>query len=413
MLTMIRGSIFLCLTVTTIPGSVMKTNTRSTKKRKAICFFSAFIILIVVARLILPYIVLHLVNKNLSQMNGYYGHVKDIDLAIIRGAYQVDSIYLNKKDSVTNKQTPFFASSLIDLSVEWKSLLKGSIVGEVVLTEPMLRFTKDKVEPKDVAKDSTDLKELLDDFMPLRINRCEIVKGRVQYIDGQTKPHVDVQMNDVHLIAQNLRNSYDSTVVLPASIDATANIYEGLLTFKAKANPLADSPTFDMSAELKNTNLVKLNDFFQAYSKVDVNKGRFGLYTEVAAKDKQFAGYVKPIIKDLDVLGHEDRKDNLFQKAWEGLVGVVGEVFQNQPKDQLATKIPFKGSLDDPKTNIWVALTSILQNAFIHAIQPSIDNEINIGSVEKEKTEKKTFLQKIFSGKDKKEQNTDKKKNKK
>jgi len=113
------------------------------------------------------------------------------------------------------------------------------------------------------------------------------------------------------------------------------------------------------------------------------------------------------------VLGHEDRKDNLFQKAWEGLVGVVGEVFQNQPKDQLATKIPFKGSLDDPKTNIWVALTSILQNAFIHAIQPSIDNEINIGSVEKEKTEKKTFLQKIFSGKDKKEQNTDKKKNKK
>ena len=413
MLTMIRGSIFLCLTVTTIPGSVMKTNTRSTKKRKAIWFFSAFIILIVVARLILPYIVLHLVNKNLSQMNGYYGHVKDIDLAIIRGAYQVDSIYLNKKDSVTNKQTPFFASSLIDLSVEWKSLLKGSIVGEVVLTEPMLRFTKDKVEPKDVAKDSTDLKELLDDFMPLRINRCEIVKGRVQYIDGQTKPNVDVQMNDVHLIAQNLRNSYDSTVVLPASIDATANIYEGLLTFKAKANPLADSPTFDMSAELKNTNLVKLNDFFQAYSKVDVNKGRFGLYTEVAAKDKQFAGYVKPIIKDLDVLGHEDRKDNLFQKAWEGLVGVVGEVFQNQPKDQLATKIPFKGSLDDPKTNIWVALTSILQNAFIHAIQPSIDNEINIGSVEKEKTEKKTFLQKIFSGKDKKEQNTDKKKNKK
>ena len=346
-------------------------------------------------------------------MNGYYGHVKDIDLAIIRGAYQVDSIYLNKKDSITNKQTPFFASSLIDLSVEWKSLLKGSIVGEVVLTEPMLRFTKDKVEPKDVAKDSTDLKELLDDFMPLRINRCEIVKGRVQYIDGQTKPRVDIQMNDVHLIAQNLRNSYDSTVVLPASIDATANIYEGLLTFKAKANPLADSPTFDMSAELKNTNLVKLNDFFQAYSKVDVNKGRFGLYTEVAAKDKQFAGYVKPIIKDLDVLGHEDRKDNFFQKAWEGLVGVVGEVFQNQPKDQLATKIPFKGSLDDPKTNIWIALTSILQNAFIHAIQPSIDNEINIGSVAKEKTEKKTFLQKIFSGKDKEEKSTDKKKSKK
>ena len=361
----------------------------------------AFIILIVVVRLILPYVVLHLINKNLATMKGYYGHVADVDLAIIRGAYKVDSIYLNKKDTVTNKQTPFFAASLIDLAVEWKSLFRGSIVGEVVLQEPMLRFTKDKVEPKDVAKDSSDLKELLDDFMPLQINRCKINRGRIQYIDEQSKPKVDIQMTDLHLLAQNLRNSYDSSVVLPASINATANIYDGILTFDAKADPLAIAPTFDMSAELKNTNLVKLNDFFQAYAKVDVNKGTFGLYTEVAAKDKKFAGYVKPIIKDLDVLGKEDRKDNVFQKLWEGLVGTVGEVFENQRKDQLATKIPFKGNLDNPKTNVWYALANILQNAFIHAIQPSIDNEISIGSVKTGKQEKKTLLQKIFSKDDK------------
>ena len=379
----------------------MKTNSTRGNKRKVAYWFMAFIILIVVVRLILPYVVLHLINKNLATMKGYYGHVADVDLAIIRGAYKVDSIYLNKKDTVTNKQTPFFAASLIDLAVEWKSLFRGSIVGEVVLQEPMLRFTKDKVEPKDVAKDSSDLKELLDDFMPLQINRCEINRGRIQYIDEQSKPKVDIQMTDLHLLAQNLRNSYDSTVVLPASINATANIYDGILTFDAKADPLAIAPTFDMSAELKNTNLVKLNDFFQAYAKVDVNKGTFGLYTEVAAKDKKFAGYVKPIIKDLDVLGKEDRKDNVFQKLWEGLVGTVGEVFENQRKDQLATKIPFKGNLDNPKTNVWYALANILQNAFIHAIQPSIDNEISIGSVQTGKQEKKTLLQKIFSKDDK------------
>jgi len=346
-------------------------------------------------------------------MKGYYGHVKDIDLAIIRGAYKVDSIYLDKKDTVTNKQTPFFASSAIDLSVEWKALFKGSIVGEVVLQKPMLRFTKDKVEPKDVARDSSDLKELLDDFMPLQINRCEINQGRILYIDGQSKPPVDIQMTNVHVVAENLRNSYDSTVVLPSSINATATIYEGTLTFNAKTNPLADDPTFDMSAELKNTNLVKLNDFFQAYAKVDVNKGTFGLYTEVAAKNKKFIGYVKPIIKDLDVLGHEDRKDNLFQKAWEAVVGGVGKVLQNQPKDQLATKIPFQGSMDEPRTNVWYALANVLQNAFIHALKPSIDNDITIGSVKVQKEEKKTFLQKIFSKKDDKDKKEEKKKDKK
>lgn len=375
----------------------METRKPRHRKRKAFYFLIGFIALIVIVRIILPYVVLHLVNKNLATMKGYYGHVKDIDLEIIRGAYKVDSIYLNKKDTITDKQTPFFAASLIDLSVEWRALFKGSIVGEVAMQEPMLRFTKDKVEPKDVAKDSSALKELLDDFMPLQINRCEINNGRIQYIDESTKPKVDLQMTDLHLLAENLRNSYDSTVVLPATIDASANVYDGTLTFDAKANPLAVTPTFDMSAELKNTNMVKLNDFFQAYAKIDVNKGIFGLYTEVAAKDKKFAGYVKPIIKDLDVLGKEDRKDNLLQKLWEGAAGTVAEIFENQRKDQLATKIPFKGDMDKPDTNVWYALSNVLQNAFIHALQPTIDNEISIGSVKVGKDEDKTFLQKIFS----------------
>lgn len=375
-----------------------------TIKRKKIKIVVGIILLLVVIRLILPYVVLHFVNKSLSTMKGYYGHVEDIDLAIIRGAYKIDSIYINKQDSATQQQTPFFAASLIDLSVEWKALFKGGLVGELVFEYPTVLFTKDKVEPADVAKDSSDFKKVLDDLMPLQVNRFEIKEGTIRYKDEQSKPKVDIQMDRVYVLAQNLRNSYDSSTVLPATIHARAAVYDGTLRFDAKANPLADDPTFDMSAELKNTNLVKLNEFFQAYAKVDVNKGTFGLYTEVAAKDGKFAGYVKPLIKDLDVLGREDRDDNFFRKLWEGFVGGVGEIFQNQPKDQLATKIPFKGNLDNPKTNIWQAIANILQNAFIRAIQPSIDNEISIGSVAKETKEKKTLLQKIFSSdKDKKD----------
>jgi len=281
--------------------------------------------------------------------------------------------------------------------VEWKALFKGSIVGELVFQRPYLLFTKDKVEPKEVVKDSADFRKILDTFMPLNINSCKLRDGVIQYKDFSSKPNVDIALTDLDLVAQNLRNSYDSSAVLPASIHATADIYEGKLRLDAKLNPLADAPTFDMSAELNNTNLVKLNDFFQAYAKVDVNDGRFGLYTEVAAKDEQFKGYVKPVLKNLDVLGKEDRKDNLLQKLWEAVAGGAGKLFENKNKDQVATKVPFQGRLDDPKTNVWVAITNILQNAFIHAIQPSIDNEISIASVKVDKKEKKTFLQKIFS----------------
>lgn len=380
---------------------------RSRKHRTA-KILVAVLVLIVTLRLVLPYVVLHFANRSLENMNGYYGHIRDIDLAIIRGAYKIDSIYINKEDTVTHKQTPFFASRVVDLSIEWKALFKGSIAGELVFQRPYLLFTKDKVEPKEVVKDSADFRRILDKFMPLNINRCELRNGVIQYKDFGSSPNVDIAMNNLHLLAQNLRNSYDSSAVLPASIHATADVYEGKLRFDAKLNPLADAPTFDMSAELNNTNLVKLNDFFQAYAKVDVNKGRFGLYTEVAAKDEEFTGYVKPLIKDLDVLGKEDRKDNLLRKLWEATAGGAGKLFENRSKDQVATKISFKGRLDDPKTNVWLAITNILQNAFIHALQPSIDNEISLASVEEEKKEKKTFLQKIFSkDDDKKEKKKD------
>jgi hypothetical protein len=275
-------------------------------------------------------------------------------------------------------------------------------VGEVIVENPLLRFTKDRVEPKQVQKDSSELKTLQDKFMPLKVNRLEIKNGSIQYIDDTAKPRVDVALTRAHVLGENLRNSYDSAgELLPATITARADLYEGSFLVNVKINPLAEVPTFDMNAEVKNTNLVKLNDFFQAYAKADVSRGTFGLYTEIAAKDGKFKGYVKPLIKDLKVLGAEDRKDNLLKKMWEGLVGTVGEIFENQPEGRLATKIPFEGNVENPKANIWYAVGQILQNAFIQALQPSLDQEINIAAVDTAKPEKKNVLEKVFGSEDK------------
>jgi hypothetical protein len=387
---------------------------RKSRKRKFITIILVFLGLIVAIRLALPSVVLHYANRNLAEMDGYNGRIEDIDLAILRGAYKLDSIYINKVDSGTQKETPFLAASVVDLSIEWQSLFKGSLVGEIVVDKPMMRFTRDKVEPKDVQKDSSDFREVLEDFMPLEINRLEFRNGRLQYVDHTSKPKVDISMTDVDVVALNLKNSYDSAAVLPARIDAQATVYDGRLDMEMKLNPLAEVPTFDLNAEWKNTNLVKLNEFFQAYAKVDVNKGTFGLYTEVAAKEGSFTGYVKPLIEDIDVLGKEDRKDNLLRKAWEGISGAVTEIFENQKEETFATKIPLKGDIEDPQANIFFAIMQVLENAFISALQPSIDQQISLGTVDQQQEEEKGFLEKLFRGKDDKDgKDDDKKKDKK
>jgi len=363
--------------------------------------------LLIVLRIILPYVVLHYANKTLADMKGYFGHIEDIDLSIYRGAYTINDIYLNKVDTVTKKQTDFFKAKNIDLSVEWGAIFHGSIVGELEFDSPVLIFTKDKVELSDVNKDTTDFRKLLKDFMPLKVNRFEVFNGDLRYADNTSKPKVDVALKQTHILALNLSNATDVKVALPSTVTANASVYEGTLTFDMKLNALNEHPTFDLNADIKNTNLVLLNDFLKAYGNFDVNKGTFGLYAEMAAKDGKFKGYVKPFIKDLDVVGPQDKSDNFFNKVYEQIVGAAGVIFKNQKKDQVATKVDIEGDFKNPKINILDAVWEVLRNAFIQALIPSIDHEISLKSVDKVKPEdKKNLFQRIF----KPEKNKDQKK---
>ncbi|MBP6334495.1 MAG: DUF748 domain-containing protein [Bacteroidia bacterium] len=361
------------------------------------------VVVLVIARIILPYVVLHYANKNLATMHGYYGHIEDIDIALLRGAYTINDIYLNKTDTITKDQSPFFKAAVIDLSVEWAAILDGSIVGELRFDSPVLIFTKDKVEISDIKKDTSDFHKLLNDFMPLKVNRFEVKNGTINYIDKSSAPAVDIALNKAHILALNLTNVTEENFELPSTVTANAEMYEGTLTFNMKLNLLSIKPAFDLNAEVKNTNLVLLNDFLRAYGNFDVNKGTFGLYTEMATKDGQFRGYVKPFIKDLDVVGPRDKKDNIFNKIYEQIVGAAGVILKNPKEDQVATRVEIEGKYDDPQTNTLDAIWEVLRNAFIRALIPRVDNIININSVETEKEDdKRNILQRIFtSDKDK------------
>lgn len=363
----------------------------------------SLVALLIVVRIILPYVVLHYANKTLASMNGYYGHINDIDLAIYRGAYVIKDFYIDKVDSTLQQRVPFISSQVIDLSVEWKSLFQGRLVGELEFTNPVMLFTKDKAEPAAIQKDTNDFRKVLKSFMPLKINRFEIVNGKIQYIDATSAPKVNISMTNTHVLAQNL-SSVEDTALLSATVIASADVYKGKLNFKMKLNPLSETPTFDMNAELKNTNLPDLNDFLKAYAKFDVHAGTFGLYAEVASKNGKFIGYVKPVIKNLDVIGSEDRHDSFLNKLYEVLVGAAGVILKNSEEKQVATKIPIKGEYGKTVVGTWYAIIEVLRNAFIQALYPSIDNEITILSVNKVESEKKKgFLEKLFSKSDKKQ----------
>lgn len=350
------------------------------KWKKSYSIIAIVVLILVVVRLLLPGFVLQYANKTLANMNGYYGQVEDIDISLYRGAYQINNLYLNKVDSASGEQTEFFNVERVDLSVEWRALFQGALVGELLFSSPVLVFTKEKAELETVAKDTTDFRLLLKDFMPLRVNRFEVTQGSIRYTDSTVTPLVDIAMEDAHIIAENLTNSADESDKLPSSIRASARAYGGTLALQVDLDALAEHATFDLTAEIEGANLPELNDFFIAYGKFDVSRGTFGLYSEFAADEGRYKGYVKPIIEDLEVLGVEDREDSFFQRAREAVVGLVTSILENPKEEQVATRIPIEGSFGETDVLVWEAIWQVLRNAFIEALIPSIDDAIDIGS---------------------------------
>lgn len=155
--------------------------------RKSYIIIGSILIVLIIFRLLLPSILLKYCNKSLAKMHGYYGHVQDIDVALYRGAYEIKDMYINKEDSSTKKQTPFFSVKMLDLSLQWKALFHGRLVGKLIFDSPKLIFTKDKTEIKDVKKDTTSFKTVLKDFMPLKINRFEVNDGSIHYVGCRRK----------------------------------------------------------------------------------------------------------------------------------------------------------------------------------------------------------------------------------
>jgi hypothetical protein len=373
------------------------------KRRRTWIILGSIILLLIIARLVMPYFVLKYVNKTLSKSKSYPGHVEDIDIALLRGAYVIKDIRINKADSLTGKtdSIPFFTSPAIDLSVEWKALFKGAIVGEIEVDEPRVNFVKGKHKDENAKKDTAEFQNVIKGLMPLTINRFQINNGHIHYIDKNSNPKIDIALSDLQIIATNLTNANDSNKVLPAGLKATGNAYDGSLELNMKFDALQKKPTFDMNAKIANVNMVKLNDFFKAYGNFDVKKGNFGLYTEFAAKDGKFNGYVKPMLRDLDILQWNEEEGDLKQKLWEGVVATVAEVFKNRQKEQLATKVPISGRFDQPDVNLWEAIVYVLRNAFVYALKPSVDNTIDIGKVEEVDVDgKKNIFQRVFGKKD-------------
>jgi hypothetical protein len=71
----------------------------------------------------------------------------------------------------------------------------------------------------------------------------------------------------------------------------------------------------------------------------------------------------------------QDKNKSFMKKMYERVVGGVGRVLENRPREEVATKTDISGPLDNPKVGTMQAIVKLVQNAFFKAILPGFERE--------------------------------------
>lgn len=334
-------------------------------------------VLLIGARAVAPVFVQRYVNGVLDRAEGYDGRIGDVDLALWRGAYQIEDVDIVKSDG--RVPVPLLRSPLVDLSIEWGALFDGALVGEMWLEQPELNFA---VGPKGERQTGTetDWRDIVRDLLPIKINRVTVRNGSIHFRSFDTDPPVDVFLRDVDLVATNLTNSEDLAEDMVAQAYLTATVMEsGRVEAKVAIDPYADVPTFDLDLGVTNVSLEQLNDLFRAYAGIDVERGRLRLFAELKSEEGRFTGYVKPFFEDVDVVSLEELDEQSpLRDLWEAAVGtVVGVLTDRKPEDdRVATRIPISGSVGSPDLGFWATLANVVRNAFLDSFVPALEHSV-------------------------------------
>lgn len=310
-------------------------------------------------------------------MGDYTGHVEDIDIQLIRGAYQIDELRVRKVNGKIKE--PFLFIPKTDLSVEWKSLFKGRLVSEVECYQPELNFAFSSNESSSQTGVEVDWTAFLKKLLPININRFAVIDGTINLTSLITQPRADLSLKQFQGEIRNIRNVEDKNKNLPSPVVASANVpgYGGNMDFNANMNLLKVVPDFDYNLRFNELQLVKLNPLAREYANLDFERGTVSVYSELAMMNSKLNGYVKPLTKGMKIFKLNENKGRSIGQFFTELVAQAGTaVLKNQRHDQVATRIPLNGTIENIETAVWPTVFGVLRNAYVKAFRGEFDNNI-------------------------------------
>src|ERR1043166_5332888 len=223
-------------------------------------------------------------------MGDYHGHVEDIDIHLWRGAYTLNGLVIEK---ATGKvPVPLLNSPRLDLSISWKEIFHGGLVGKAEFDQPELNFVDGGASGNGQSGRGVDWRAQL-----VELHRHQrVVDGKVFFRNFISNPPVDLRATNVNAVVENLTNVRDKQGKRVADLEVHADVLgQAPLEMKASFDPFEDFQDFTYDLKITDIELTRLNKLFQAYAKLDAASGHGDIVVQLEAKDGALTGYAKPI----------------------------------------------------------------------------------------------------------------------
>jgi len=355
---------------------------RSRAGRVVLVVVAVLVVLLVAARIALPFYLRDAINRRLDRIPDYGGHVDEVGVHLWRGAYSMHGLEIVKRSGKVREK--FFSARSIDFSLAWRELFRRKVVSDIYADGVNLNFVKGPTVEQSQLEADRRWQDVINDLFPIDITFLKITDGQLRFVNTASEPKVDVNVSHATVLATGLRNRpSDEGEMYPAFIGVEGqSIGGGKMRVAVHAEPLAAQAHFYLKLQVEGVSLPALNEFLKAYVGVSVSGGTFKAYTEIAAKDGRYQGYFKPFFEHIDFKDAPGERKPLHQEIWEGFISLVARIFRNNSRDSVATRIPFSGEVGQLNTHAWESFKSALRHAFVHPLPEKLDSSVKPDSGE-------------------------------
>lgn len=209
----------------------------------------------------------------------------------------------------------------------------------------------------------------------IRVEHGELTNSEFGFVNKAVTPPYRVFLSKGALQLDHISNQFSEGTGIVKLTGAFMGTGDTVIigTFR----PETTSPDFDLNIKIERTQMRAMNNLLRAYGNFDVTAGLFSVYSELRVKRGRVEGYIKPLFRDMQVYdARQDQEKSFFHKLYEGLVGDIAALLENQPREEVATKTDLSGPLKNPQTSTWQTVANLVKNAFFKAILPGFEKNI-------------------------------------